>query len=247
MAHPLASQCMDVRERAKSMIGRTGNGAMSGDMREDQKMASSAIRQHESHDHPSQPKTKLKFAAGGAIDGDAARASLGKRARGGSAKKSTHVNVIVAPQGGNSGGMQPARPMAPPMPPPRPPMPMAPPMAAPASPAGLPPQAMGGLGPKPPGMMRRGGTVRPTGSGQGGARSRTIEDKGGNIDHAKPNDPLRAVQKTVEVGEPYENLMQANRGGHVSMDAGGGGGEGRIEKARIYGKGGFQPKDRASV
>lgn len=40
--------------------------------------------------------------------------------------------------------------------------------------------------------------------------------------------------------------MMRKRGGKVEMDAGSGGGQGRIEKMRDYGKGGFEPKSRES-
>lgn len=202
MAHPHANTVPGRRERAHDLIGRTGNKAMArgghSDWAADEKMVKSAVRQHEDNEHGGK-HTKLKFASGGAIDGHAAHGHLGRRARGGSAghgggKKSTHVNVIVAPQGG---GMRPAMPMAPgmgggaPMPP-RPP-PAAPPPAAP--PPGMPP---GGMPPRPmvppaPGMM-----PRPGGMKRGGG-----------------------VQEVREEGRPSESLLQAKRGGRAKRDMGG--------------------------
>ena len=41
--------------------------------------------------------------------------------------------------------------------------------------------------------------------------------------------------------------MMRAKGGKVDIDAGAGGGEGRIEKMREYGKGGFKPKLKESV
>ena len=170
MAHPMSNSEPTRNERAKSLLSRTGNpfksgGALCDDMAEDKSMIAKAIHDHERADHPGKPMTKLKFKAGGAVDGDAAKAHLAKRARGGSTpKKSTHVNVIVAPQGGmhppGPPGMMPAG--APPMmphPPMAPPpgaqgmMPPRPPMAPPGA-GGMPPPGM-----KPPGMMKRGGGV----------------------------------------------------------------------------------------
>lgn len=148
--------------------------AFGGDVKEDKAMIKSAIMQHEKNDHPGTKPTRLHLASGGAVEGEASKPRMDKRARGGSMKKKagTHVNVIVAPShpqpvpvpmGGGGGG---------PMPP------MGPPPGA----AGMmPPPGAGG----PPGM---GGGPKPFA-----------------------------------------------RGGMVKMDAGAGGGLGRMEKAKAYG------------
>lgn len=227
MAHPMASGVPSRHERARDMISRTGNtfktgGALCDDMAEDKRMISKAVHEHESAMHSGKPMTKLKFKSGGAVDGEAAKSHLAKRARGGSTpKKSTHVNVIVAPQGGGMHPpmMPPAQPMAPPHPPMAPPpgggqpmMPPRPPMAPPGA-GGMPPPGM-----RPPGTMKRGG----------------------------------GVQKTSEEGVPSESLLQANKGGRIErakggdvphMKAGAMGAEGRIEKMHEYGEGGFKPKE----
>ena len=146
--------------------------AFGGDVKEDKAMIKSAIAQHEKNDHPGTKPTRLHLASGGAVEGEASKPRMDKRARGGSMKKKagTHVNVIVAPShpqpvpvpmGGGAGG----------------PPPMGPPPGA----AGMmPPPGAGG----PPGM--------------GGPK-------------------------------PFA------RGGTVKMDAGAGGGLGRMEKAKAYG------------
>lgn len=190
-------------------------------------MIAKAVHEHEHAMHKGEKETKIKLKEGGCVEGGMAKGHLARRARGGSTpgKKGTHVNVIVAPQGGGmhppGPGMPPGQPMTPPRPPMAPPpgagQPMMPPRpAGPPPGAGMPPP---GAGMRPPGMMKRGG----------------------------------GVQTTLEKGEPSESLLQAKRGGraekrakggHVPhMEAGAGGAEGRIEKMHEYGEGGFKPKE----
>lgn len=316
MAHPHAQKPEDHRDRAHRVIAGSGHemphgkmrngykagGAIHEDAEEDAAMIRDGVGQHEDNDHPGKPKTKLKFKVGGSVEGHEARHHLGRRARGGPTnKKGTHVNVIVAPQGGG-GGMRPAMPaMQPPAPMPAPPP--RPPMAAPPPP-GMGMQPGGGMAPKPPGMMNRGGR---TGEGAHDAadyeQKRSVRAKGGK------------VQNTSDVGTPWQNILHSKRGGGamkrdvggptgmpsatagmpgagqvtpqqqqaaqqmmaqraaqarmtpaagmpgvptqkrggaterrhgggVDMEAGAGGGEGRIEKANEYGSGrGFTPKE----
>lgn len=207
MAHPMSSAEPTRHERAKSMIARTGNtfksgGALCDDMAEDKSMISSAIRQHENAEHGGK-HTKLKFKAGGAVDGEGAKSHLAKRARGGStSKKHTTVNVVVAPQGGmhppGSPGMMPAGgpPMAPP-PGAQPMMPPRPPMAPPGA-GGMPPPGM-----KPPGMMKRGGGVQSTSDEGVPAESLLQAASGGKVPHmsAGAMGGEGRIQKMEEYGE----------------------------------------------
>lgn len=208
MAHPMSHAEPSRHERAKSMIARTGNtfksgGALRDDDAEDKSMISSAIRQHENAEHGGK-HTKLKFKAGGAVDGEGAKSHLAKRARGGSTpKKHTTVNVVVAPQG----GMHPPMGMAPPMMPPHPPMapppgaqpmmPPRPPMAPPGA-GGMPPPGM-----KPPGMMKRGGVVQSTSDEGVPSESLLQAASGGKVPHmsAGAMGGEGRIQKMEEYGE----------------------------------------------
>lgn len=116
----------------------------------------------------------VKLATGGAVklktggathtdmkaEGGAVSGRLDKRARGGGTKKHgkghhTHINIMVAPKGGDGAPPPGLGAGGPPMgaPPMAPKGPMTPPMGGPmgAGPPGMPP--------KPPGMMKRGGKV----------------------------------------------------------------------------------------
>lgn len=160
------------------------------------------------------------------------RGGAAKRAHGGRTKhkgKGTHVNVIVAPQGG--GGAPPvARPVAavppvlpravaPPAPPPRPPM-GAGPMAAGPMPGGgaPPPMAPGAPGGIPPGLMpprKRGGRVHPDKSEDKKLIHKILKDEG-----------------LVRSGKPAHVRASGGRLPNQKhhMDAGAGSGEGRLEK-----------------
>lgn len=153
------------------------------------------------------------------VEGKASGGRLDKFARGGAAKKSgkghhTHINIMVAPKGGDgappmgAGGPPPMAGGAPPMVP-KGPMPPPPggPMAGgmPGMPPGAPPP---GGGMKPPGMMKRGGSV-PSGLS------------------SKSN--IELWGKRASSNSKYE------AGGKVPMKAGAMTGEGRLEKKRAYG------------
>lgn len=175
------------RDHAAKVKHHAGGGAV---MKGEKALIERAVAQHESHDHPGKPKTKLKLATGGVAE-DRAPARL-DRARGGKAKSGkghTNVNVIVAPPHppGPPGGMMPPPGMAPhpPMPPPGaggPPGAGLPPGLPPGGP-GLPPGAAGPGGPpgapmmKPPGM-KVGGLVK-AGSGSAEGRKDKIKAYGG--------------------------------------------------------------------
>ena len=312
--HPYHHANAEKRGKAHDLIARTGNrmerratgGAAHGDAKDDAAMIARAIHEHEAHDHPGKSKTKLKFASGGHIEGQAAHHHMGRRARGGhTGKKGGHVtNVIVAPQGGAPGGMRPpipapmpARPAMPVAAPPRPAGPPA--MAAGAMggpPVGMPPAPPPGM--RPPGAMKRGGGVRKVEEVGVPSESLMQSKRGGKIGKrdvggpagvpANPTQltpqqlqrialirreeaeamrareqaasqtqgPMGAAQAASQAARMQGPAMQKRggevhvkehtrraKGGHVPhMEAGAGGGEGRIEKTHEYGEGGFKPK-----
>ena len=144
------------------------------------------------------------------------------RARGGRMKHhgkgATHVNVVVAPQGGGAPPMMAPHPQLaalaagahPPMggPPPGGPPPGMPPMGA--GPPGMPPPPGGGPGGPPPPMMRaRGGKVMG--------------------DHPDASQDKALIEKTLR----EEGLVRKAKGGGVHMTAGAVTGNGRLEKMHI--------------
>lgn len=169
------------RKKARELLGRSGYKAgghfpRHDDAAADAKMIGEAIREHEAHDHPGEPHTKLHFRDGGAVDGLAAGGRADRPKRGGhKGKGKTSVNVIVAPQGGAP------RPVPVPVPaagaaPPRPmPSPAPTPVPAGAGPALAVPGA-----PRPPapgmGPMRRGGKVE-AGAGSGVGRLQHADEE----------------------------------------------------------------------
>lgn len=202
MAHPMSGAMSERHAKARSLLSRTGNSMAGGDEKEDAAMIRKAVAEHESNMHMGQPKTSLHLKTGGAIDGDCAKPHLARRARGGSTgKKSTHVNVIVAPQGGGDhppGMMPAAQPMAPPRPPMAPPPGAGQPMMPPRPPMAPPP----GGGMRPPGMMKRGGGVSTSEEGVP-AESLLQAAKGGKVPHmtAGAMSGEGRIQKMEEYGE----------------------------------------------
>ena len=220
MAHPHAHVNAEKHEKANALLSRTGNrhfargGHVHEDAAEDAEMIREGVGQHESHLHSGKPKTKIKLKAGGEVEGHAGRQHLGRRARGGAAKKSTHVNVIVAPQGGGAPGAPPAMPPRPPVvaaPPPRPAMPPPAP-----SPQGMPPQ---GMGQRPPGMMKRGGGIQKT-EEVGKRWEATMQSKRGgrtmNRDLGGPT-PAGAQPPTPQQMQQYQAMRAQQQGNAPQM------------------------------
>jgi hypothetical protein len=132
------------------------------------------------------------------------------RARGGRSKHkgSTHVNVIVAPQGNAPGAGGP-----PMMPPPQLAALAKPPMPPMAPPPGGPPMAGPPGGPMPPGA---------------GAPPMPMRARGGKVmgDHPDASQDKELIQKTLR----EEGLVRKARGGGITMEAGAITGTGRLEK-----------------
>ncbi|MDE3114159.1 MAG: hypothetical protein KGL26_01040 [Pseudomonadota bacterium] len=157
--------------------GRLHSDVKDGDEAQDKRMVTSAVRQHEEHDHKGEPLTKLKLRRGGRaslVDGASPTHSNGKRARGKSGVTLVIHNQPMAPMekaaaqkqgvmqgmrlGAALGARQAARHMA--APPPRmapPQMPTAAPGAGPMMPPrpGQLPTAPMGAGP-----MATGGRIK---------------------------------------------------------------------------------------
>lgn len=193
------------------------------DAAQDARMVGKGIHQHDTQLHPGK-HTKVKLKTGGPVAGAKVKPRLDRpgRAAGGRAafakggktkgKGSTHVNVIVAPQGG---GEKPGMASGLPPPPggggvPHPPPPPMPPPPGAGGP-GMPPPGggpmAGGMPPRPP--------MGPAGPGM-------------------PPPPMRAKGGRVE--KKAGGRTKRAPGGMVPMNAGGKSGEGRLEKLKDYGK-----------
>jgi len=148
MAHPFAKHAEERagKDRAKSFTkGYKRGGKVHSDEAADKKLFGKMIKQHE--------KEEMK------VEGKASGGRLDKFARGGRAKhkgNNTKINIVVAPK-----GPHPADGAAPPIPLGPPPMGGGP-LAGP--PPGMPPMG----GPKPPGMMARGGRLHMTAGAETG-------------------------------------------------------------------------------
>ena len=208
-------------------------------------------------------RTKGKHHASGGSISDIEQANVDQklstqgRARGGRTKhKGTHVNVIVAPQGGGAPAGPPMPPlganpaMMPPKPPMAPPGAGAPPGMPPGGPMpggpGMMPPGMGAPGGLPPGIMpprARGGKVnqvdakenknpiKNTLRNEGLIRSdHEVRARGGKVNHADEKEDKAMIKHMVK----SESLKRA-RGGRLPnqkhhMTAGAASGDGRLEK-----------------
>ncbi len=219
------------------------------DDREDKAIADREIKKafsaHDSQLHDGK-KTRLKLRDGGTAEGDSAkpRHDRAHRAAGGGTKKGgkgSHVNVIIAPQGGQHppmGGMappgaMPAPPIHPPGPPMPPPMPPPPPgMAGPGGPPGMPP----GMAPRPPMMGGAPGGIPPRKDG-----GRITRKDGGSID--RDNDSTeesrereKAGPHARKAGGAVGSMENKTPKGEGIGEVGAGGGLGRLAKMKAYGK-----------
>ena len=178
--------------QARAIVDRAGyaRGGEVGDEKQDRRMVRSAVHQHESHDHPGKPETKLKLRGGGKVSGQPSAQRPDRRARGGGidgempgmakggsthGKRKPVVNIKIN-AGGDAGGKQQAaqdgmrlgaalgaRRAAAQIGaagPAHPAMPMPPPGAIPP---GVPMAPPGAAGMRPPGIKRGGAVKRANG------------------------------------------------------------------------------------
>lgn len=195
MAHPHT-------QKAHAMLMRAGYHS---DAAADKSMIRKAIGEHDKQLHGGE-HTKLHLARGGAA----------KHKKG-----STHINVIVAPQGGGMG----ARPVPVPVP------------AAGGAPMGGPGMARPPMAPPmnvPPGAMPPGVSGRPPGMARGGQ----VMSAGHNITPRRANTPTANKDAFLEHTEAKRGgAIKRMKGGKISppMNAGAGGAKGRLEKIKAYG------------
>lgn len=166
--HPHEHVRSKEQREAEHHVRRSGykaGGRIESDEKQDARVVTKGVHEHEKHLHKGEPETDLHLKGGGKVKGDAPRHRADKMARGGKVKGGpSKVNIVIATGGGEGerqmafkqglqtgatvGAAQSKPPM---MPPPgaRPPM---------APPPGMPPGAGGPPGgPMPPGAAMTGG------------------------------------------------------------------------------------------
>ena len=164
------SSMNESRDRASRILRQAGHS----DAKQDERLITKAIHEHEDADHGGK-HTDLKFKHGGKVDGRESRAHGGRlsRAKGGRTKGTT-VNILVAgkhPADGMTGaGETPAAAATAPTAMPKPPMPSVPPAMG-GAPGGMPPGGAPAGIPNQP-MRARGGSCFQMKTGSGGAKGR---------------------------------------------------------------------------
>jgi hypothetical protein len=221
--HPFHEARSENRAKAHSLISRTGHRHLAHggrvDEAEDKKMITKAVHEHEDHEHGGK-HTKLKLRDGGHTDGHEGKKHLAKRARGGGMKHKGGKSTKVQVIVAPQGDTEGARQQG--------------------LQQGMQQGAVMGARAAAQKMAgARAGAGAPPGAppGGGGPPQPSPGGGGGMAPAGPPRPPTMA---------PQQGMMRA-KGGKVEMEAGSGGGEGRIEKMKDYGKGGFKPKDRSSV
>jgi len=231
MAHPSGAHRQSEHEHHRVshiLKERAAGGRVHEDEVADRKLFGKMIKEHDE--------------ASRKADGGKPKHRLDRRARGGpvKGKGATHVNVIVAPQGGTGvppGAALPAgaAPPVPAMPPPRPAMPavmppgvgMPPPQAGLAPPGALPPGAIRHAGGR---TYKKGGrvTTGPTwaSSMKAGTQVQHLPGKSDQKDVGRGPVITKASGGPVEAPGPGKGMGPKMHGGSKS-------GEGRLEKIRI--------------
>lgn len=221
MAHPYHEARHEDHRRANELVRKTGyrHLAHGGRVDEDEAEDKAMITKavHEHEDHEhGGERTKLKLKHGGEAEGHKARHHLAKRARGGKAGHGKNTKVQV--------------------------------IVAPQGGGGGDAQAAHQQGMQQGAVMGARAMAAKMGAGAGGPGAGPVGGSGPPAPPAAgmaPSGPPMAPRPAAPPGGAPAGMIRA-KGGRVEMEAGSGGGEGRIEKMHEYGKGGFKPKDRMS-
>lgn len=247
MAHPHNEHRQHHVEKRR--VGHMTRGYASGGSVDHDDESLDHEAKHEAHERKRGGKVKKLKAEGGAVKH---RADRPGRKRGGRMNKKggTTVNVITGhPQTAGLGGAMPMMPPAVGASAAPPPMPARPPMMAPPGPPGVMPPGgpMAGPGMPPPGLPPRahgGRTYRKGGRVNEG--SKVYEEgvhAGTQVSHSPGKNDLKDIGRGKPItykrggriqratGGPVE--APAGKKGMVDMEYGAGGGEGRLEKARM--------------